>query len=706
MWWLSPALMLVAGFFVWLSHFRSGFHIDDVHQILSNRAISDGAFWRMLTDPRAFSSLREYADYRPLVLLTYFFDYRIAGTDSASFFQLQSFFWFVLLLLAVYLLFVIIPGAEHRTAVLAAALFAFHPIAADTVNYLARRGTILGAIGLVLGMCLWIYWPSRMPARIPFDMNKVPTSWLDQMVWEHGAEVNELYALSKTWSLGLHLYPVFVGMLCEPSVAAFPLLALAYSRLFEPGAKWKRFVAPSILCSAYLALHAIVTWQYSGPFRQPAMTYWSAQPLVIVRGFYHFLFPTAFGLDTSVDGTFSTATLAMAFAGLLVMVAAAILTGRAAEWRGVSFGLWWYLLAFVPRILEPQRTLDTSWSLFIPMIGLALAASRMVWIIWTSLPNFPWPKLGLVVMIGYSFALVAILGGLGWATYKRSVVWTSDVDLWQDAANSNPFSSRASVNAALASQDDLDDTTAVEYFERARLLTASDPVTEYKLAFGLDKLGYDGEAEKHMKRAVAMLPNHSIAFAQYSRWLLNHRRVPEALEYARKAAALGSEDVLSRLVMMEIYAEQYDWSLVRTAADEVLRVEPDQPKAQHYLAIAQYSLAQADRAEGRSKEPANADDLLAASVVYYQHKRYDQCVDAAKKALKLQPNLPEAYANIATAYHSMGKLDESIEATRELLHLRPNLYFAASDLQVLLHEKAVAEGKKPPVAQAASPKKN
>ncbi len=701
LWWLSPALVLVAGFFVWLNHFRSGFHFDDLHHIVNNRAITgDASIWRLLTDPRAFSSLREYADYRPLLSLSFLFDYWIGGNETASFFQLDTFFWFIALLFVLYLLIGTIPRMDHRAAVLATAMFGFHPLVADTVNYVSQRGAIIGAIGLCLGLFLWIMWPLRVPKRIPFDMNRVPTSWVDQMIWEHGAWVNRKYAEIKTWPLGLHLYPVFIAMLFEPSVAAFPLIALAYSKLFVPETKWRRYLAPSAVCGGYWLFHAILQWQYSGAFRQPATSYWMTQPLAVVRGLYLFVLPANLALDTGLDGNFGTITVILGFVGLLVIIAVALVAGRVEEWKPVSFGLWWYLSASVPFMLEPRMTLESTWRLFVPAIGAAIAFSGAIWVVWSNLPAFPWARVRLISMVGWSFFMVVIVAGFGWNTYTRSSIWGSDIDLWQGAADANPRSSRAAVQAALSSQADGDDTTAVEYFERARIMVANDPITEYQLGIGLDRLGYDNESEGHMKRAIAMIPKHALGYAQYARWLMNHRRVAEALTTAKTASSLGPEDVLSRQVLMEIYSEQYDWPLVQNAAEEVLRSEPDEPIAQRFLAVARYGEAQLERADGRSKETATPDDFLNLSVVLYHHKRYDECIQAARSALKIRADLPEAYANIATAYHTMGRIDEAIDATRELLRLRPNLYFAMSDLQVLLREKAVAEGKiKPQKAQ-------
>jgi tetratricopeptide (TPR) repeat protein len=74
-------------------------------------------------------------------------------------------------------------------------------------------------------------------------------------------------------------------------------------------------------------------------------------------------------------------------------------------------------------------------------------------------------------------------------------------------------------------------------------------------------------------------------------------------------------------------------------------------------------------------------------VTYYQAERYQDCINAAREALKLNPNLPEAYANIATAYHTLGKMDETIAALREEVRLKPDMPNAQKNLAVELAEK-------------------
>jgi len=81
------------------------------------------------------------------------------------------------------------------------------------------------------------------------------------------------------------------------------------------------------------------------------------------------------------------------------------------------------------------------------------------------------------------------------------------------------------------------------------------------------------------------------------------------------------------------------------------------------------------------------DDFLKLAVVYYRNQRYQDCVEASRKALAMRPNLAEAWANMAAAQHAMGQDEDAIVSLREVLRLRPDMKFAQTDLDILLAQK-------------------
>lgn len=85
-----------------------------------------------------------------------------------------------------------------------------------------------------------------------------------------------------------------------------------------------------------------------------------------------------------------------------------------------------------------------------------------------------------------------------------------------------------------------------------------------------------------------------------------------------------------------------------------------------------------------------AQAQLDLSVQMAQAHRFPECVDAARQALKLQPDLAEAYNNLGYCSAGMGDLDEGIRNARVALRFKPSLQIASNNLAWMLQEKAKA----------------
>ena len=73
-------------------------------------------------------------------------------------------------------------------------------------------------------------------------------------------------------------------------------------------------------------------------------------------------------------------------------------------------------------------------------------------------------------------------------------------------------------------------------------------------------------------------------------------------------------------------------------------------------------------------------NYLNLAFVYYNTKRYTECIEMNRKALNLNPNLGTAYNNICSAYNSMGKWDSAIMACNMALKIQPDLTLAKNNL--------------------------
>jgi tetratricopeptide (TPR) repeat protein len=99
-------------------------------------------------------------------------------------------------------------------------------------------------------------------------------------------------------------------------------------------------------------------------------------------------------------------------------------------------------------------------------------------------------------------------------------------------------------------------------------------------------------------------------------------------------------------------------------------------------------------------DAAVAGPALQASFEHYNAGRYREAIAAAKTALSANPNLPDAYSNMAVSYLALRKYDEGIQAAQEAIRLRPDYELAKNNLAWIQREKAKASAPAPPLPPA------
>jgi tetratricopeptide (TPR) repeat protein len=162
---------------------------------------------------------------------------------------------------------------------------------------------------------------------------------------------------------------------------------------------------------------------------------------------------------------------------------------------------------------------------------------------------------------------------------------------------------------------------------------------------------------------------------------------------ASRAAQLDPMDLAGRQTLMELYSRRFDWAGVERTADEAVRIDEDDPVSQNYLLVARSTMDGIRQAEHLVQTHPSVDQYLRLSSLYFNNRRYEDCVRAAREAVRLQPDLAEGYANMAVGLHNMGKDDEAVAALREVVRLRPDMTAARGDLEYLLAHKADASAR-------------
>jgi tetratricopeptide (TPR) repeat protein len=298
--------------------------------------------------------------------------------------------------------------------------------------------------------------------------------------------------------------------------------------------------------------------------------------------------------------------------------------------------------------------------------------------------------ISLSVAGGLALILVA---ALGWGTFLRNQVWESDSALWMNAIAQSPRNGRALMHYGQTRLAAGNPGAALEYLSRAEVLAPHDPLIQVNLAFAYERLSRVTDSEAHFRRAVAFGPSWSPSYSWYAEWLFSLNRTEQASLFAARALALDPWDMAARRTMMDIMTDAHEWVKLKQFALDTLRLYPGDPDGLRTLQVAQNGIDDVGKAEAVVRTQPNVNNYLALSVLYFETERYQDCIDAAREALKINPDQAEAYANIAAAYHTMGKLDETIAALREEVRLNPNLPSAKANLDFELNARARAAGR-------------
>jgi tetratricopeptide (TPR) repeat protein len=325
--------------------------------------------------------------------------------------------------------------------------------------------------------------------------------------------------------------------------------------------------------------------------------------------------------------------------------------------------------------------------MYFPFVGLVLAASWTA-ALWLYRWN-PAPRIRTAALVGTG-ALLLFVAAL--AARGRNEVWRTEESLWYDVTLKSPHNGRGLMNYGLTQMEKGDYRRALDYFERAAVYTPEYSNLEINTAIANGGLNQDAAAEEHFRKAAALAPDAADSHYFFARWLKQRNRRPEAVAELDRAIASNPDYMPAQYLIMETYAEQADWPKLRAAAENTLQRFPADETARNFLTRANSSASGGTAGTGgtalQNLPGVKADDYINISLAFYRAGKYDECISAAKEALKLQPNYATAYNNIAAAYAAMRKWDPAIEAAQQALKINPEFQLARNNLAWAQSQKA------------------
>ena len=580
---------------VYANHFRNGFHFDDGHAIVDNIYVRDVRHIpRYFTDATTFSVLPLNQSYRPLLQTTFAIDYWIGGGYNSAVFQIDTFVWYLLLLGVMAALFRTITRDAWVTLV-AVAIFALHPVSAETVNYIVQRGDLISTLGVVAALGVYARWPSQRQR-------------------------------------GWYFVPLVCAALVKPPALVFPALLTAYVWMFEPRVRVLRAIAPSIAVTVALGWwlsHNTPPTATTGA--SDAAAYLWTQPFVVLRYFSMFFAPVGLSADNDWP-LLSGPSDPRVVAGLLFVVVLIAATWRFSQdeaTKPVAFGIIWFIVALLPTSLTPLAEVANDHRMFFPFVGLSLAvtqaaalAKRMV---------VPAAREAAVATV-----VIAVLIAEAAGVYARNEVWRSDEALWRDVIRKSPRNGRGWMNYGLTLMRQGDYVGSIAAFERALPLTPNYHLLYVNLGIALGQLGRAAEAEGHFLRAVSLEPADWRSHVWYAQWLARVGRGPDALAHARIALELNPADIEAIPIEQSViaFADTPEYFLARSLAQYQMR------RFRECIASARQALA---------LRPSYAEAMNNIAAAHNALGEWDAGIAAGEEALRLNPSLQIALNNVKFA---------------------------------------------------------
>jgi protein O-mannosyl-transferase len=531
---------------------------DDVATIVENPSLRRPLHW-----PFVFVFNR----FRPVVNVSYAFDTVLWDGDPFGY-HLTS---VLLHALAAALLFLLAraliadaagkdtaeaPGRTGRAAapLVAATLFAVHPLMTEAVGYVSARPEVL---------CAVFVFASLLAARVA--MRGQPRWWVPAVA---------------AWALGLG---------SRENAAMVPVLWLAYDRLLAPGDAparrrrlWRLHVPAIALVVAAGAFRVgAFLRDEAGALPREVWRHFLTELPIFWRYLGLLLWPADQSLvhpAQRVASAFDPLVL-VAAAGMVALAVAAWIVRR--RWPVEVFALLWFPLLLAPSSsFIPLAELMAEHRAYLASAGIFLLAGSgfgrlLAW--WQRTEKRPLraPQVAFAVLA----ALLAV------ATMARNRIWEDPVTLWRDAATKAPltWAPHFALGDALRDRDGC--AAALAVYRRAVVLWPEDNRARINLGICLAQTEQYEAAVRTFDAALVVDPGSAAAHTNLG-WLANRGGEPElARQHFRAALAREPRNAVALINLATLSETVFrDPAEALRLCRELAAAYPDAPAAHACIA--------------------------------------------------------------------------------------------------------------------------
>ncbi|HZP34650.1 MAG TPA: tetratricopeptide repeat protein [Candidatus Acidoferrales bacterium] len=543
---LCIGLLLAVVALIYVNTFANEFTLDDNFYISLNPQVTNVSV-RALFTPNKINNV-----YRPLTFATFALNWRLGGAQPFGFHFVNLALHAGVTVLLFMLFELLLQGttAPTEVALVAALLFAVHPLHTEAVTSIAGRPELLAA-GFLLAAWILHLKDQQIPALVCFSMA----------------------LLSK-----------------ESAVVFLPLVLVGdYAR-----GKWKTNGRYALLAGV-TALYLGLLWKVQGErFGQPTIS-WLDNPLAslatrwrilnALRVAWKYAALHVYPARLSCDYSFNAIPLYMDWRHTLLPLIASLVVIAVWIWAvrkrntGCILAGGIYLVAFAAttNILMPTGTIMGERLAYLPSAGFCLLAA------------LAWHWLRGRQRIAALAALTTVVAALGMRTMVRNRDWRDDLSLFSSAVKAVPGSAKMHSNLGVQYMNDGRLDEAGPEFEAALRIDSQypDAISVYGLL--LARTGnYDG-AQAMMDRALKMSdrsnPNYDYMAVNFATVLMQTNHLQGALDVLNREISESPNYARAWANRAVIHYKEGQNAPARSDAEAALRLDPANKQAQNLLHV-------------------------------------------------------------------------------------------------------------------------
>jgi len=508
-WWLAGILILTVIVFS-SSITRNFVNLDDPAYIRDNPFIKPLSWQNII---KIFSTFFN-ANYHPLTTLVYGVEYSLFKLNGVPYHVIDL----LIHLANVCLVFVLVKrltpdasppaplqrrgeGISDRIALIAAALFAIHPMHVESVAWVSELKDVLYSFFYIAGLIVYIKYIEEKRSKL----------------------------LVATFCLFL------LSLLSKSAAVTFPLLLVLFDYYFRRG--WnKKVIAekiPFFLLSVIFGIVAIYSQKSAGAINADYMVHYTPFQRIFVVSYALVFYPIKLFLPVNLVALYYSPRVPPFYYYICpVIIAAVVFTIFKAKnlKRELIFGFAFYVgsILLVVQIIPVGYSVVSERYSYIPYIGLFFIAGNYLVMKWRNL----------------KYVLVCAILIFSFLSYQRGKAWQDSLTLFSDIAEKNPTSPYAPFGLGKVQSENGNNKGALASFTHSIELDSAVP----EVYFYRGNIYYNQKdqesALKDYQKAVALKPDYKEAYYNIGTVYAVSGRNQEAVDNFSKAISIEANQFM------------------------------------------------------------------------------------------------------------------------------------------------------------------